>query len=334
MKISNSLRFLYLGRSPSVHDIRFIDALSELGEVRSYFLNSGALFPTSHSINEEFNLVIAGPLTDVITILPSGIKIPTIGISFATDINEEILSEGDLILFQENLQKLDSIIVDCQYSKSRILELSGFTGNILVVPFGCDFNHYSKCAPHFVNEIRIIVTRNWEDVHENLTILKALKIVTERTNVQATFLGKGPNLNQEVKDFLPSTQNSEITFLGFTGANDLLEKFSENWCYVSASRSDGASISLLEAMSAGLVCVTTDFSANLEWIVDGETGFTFRNGDPMHLARVLERIGTLDRNYLKKVGLNARERVSNDGNWQINVVKFQNFILQSAIENL
>ena len=54
--------------------------------------------------------------------------------------------------------------------------------------------------------------------------------------------------------------------------------------YVSTSLADGTSISLLEAMAAGLIPVVSDIDANRPWITHGEDGFFFPAGDSQALA--------------------------------------------------
>ena len=78
-------------------------------------------------------------------------------------------------------------------------------------------------------------------------------------------------------------------------------EFADTWCYVSGSQSDGTSISLLEAMSAGLLCVTSDFPSNNEWINNGISGFTFKNGSASGLAQTLLKISKISTNDFNRI---------------------------------
>ncbi len=60
--------------------------------------------------------------------------------------------------------------------------------------------------------------------------------------------------------------------------------------YVSNSWSDGASLSLLEAMACGLPAVVTDVPALLEWVSDGVNGLVVRRGDSLGLADAILRL--------------------------------------------
>ena len=49
--------------------------------------------------------------------------------------------------------------------------------------------------------------------------------------------------------------------------------------YLSASHSDGSSVSLMEALGCGLPVLVSDIPGNREWVTDGEQGWLFPDGD-------------------------------------------------------
>jgi glycosyltransferase involved in cell wall biosynthesis len=59
--------------------------------------------------------------------------------------------------------------------------------------------------------------------------------------------------------------------------------------YLSASRSDSTSLSLLEAMAAGAVPVVSDIEGNREWVADGQGASLFPPGAAAALAAALDR---------------------------------------------
>src|SRR5262249_34122008 len=80
------------------------------------------------------------------------------------------------------------------------------------------------------------------------------------------------------------------------GASDHVPEFlSLSDVYVSPSRSEGLSNSLLEAMRAGLPCVATNVGGNPEVVVDKLTGYLVPTEDPEALAdRILELLRYAD----------------------------------------
>lgn len=81
--------------------------------------------------------------------------------------------------------------------------------------------------------------------------------------------------------------------------------------YVSASRSEGFSNSILEAMHAALAVVATSVGGTPESVIDGETGVLVPPGDPEKLAEAMIRLlgdKTLRRSLGERGRACARER--------------------------
>ena len=87
--------------------------------------------------------------------------------------------------------------------------------------------------------------------------------------------------------------------------------------YISASHSDGSSISLLEALASGVPALVSDIPGNLEWIQDGVQGWTFPKGDVAGLAEAITR--AVDRREsLPQMRTAARALAENRADWRQN----------------
>jgi glycosyltransferase involved in cell wall biosynthesis len=80
------------------------------------------------------------------------------------------------------------------------------------------------------------------------------------------------------------TAAARIDFLGDVDHARMPALLHGHHVYVSTSPADTTSVSLLEAMAAGLFPIVTDIPANREWIVDGENGRLVPPGEAMRLA--------------------------------------------------
>lgn len=109
---------------------------------------------------------------------------------------------------------------------------------------------------------------------------------------------------QELIRSLGLTEN--IRFLGPSEDVQSLLKISDVYCV--ASRSEGFSNALLEAMACGLPCVATRVGGNPEAVVENQSGFLVESEDPGELA---DRISRLLRNpaLARKMGLEGRRIV-------------------------
>jgi len=98
-------------------------------------------------------------------------------------------------------------------------------------------------------------------------------------------VGGGP-LEGELKALVQSLGLEErVHFLGFrSDVAELLPLFD---LFVLSSREEGISLTLIEAMAAGLPIVATRVGGNPEVVVDGETGLLVEAGQPEALAAAL-----------------------------------------------
>jgi glycosyltransferase involved in cell wall biosynthesis len=92
--------------------------------------------------------------------------------------------------------------------------------------------------------------------------------------------------------------------------------------YVSTSRSDSTSISLLEAMASGATPVVSDIPGNREWIEEGEGGRFFPVGDAPALAKALNLV-LGDEAFRRSARAVNRSRVERDGDWAANVRRIE-----------
>jgi len=146
-----------------------------------------------------------------------------------------------------------------------------------------------------------------EPIYDVRTVIRAAKqVLAADTRIEARILSGG-SLRKELEDL--ARQEGVLGRLRFEGQVDrdgLMDSLASTRIYVSTSRSDGASVSLSEAMSRGCFPIVTDIPANREWIVPGENGSVFPVGDAEALAaRILEVMG--DESALRRAsGTNVR----------------------------
>lgn len=149
-----------------------------------------------------------------------------------------------------------------------------------------------QLRPRANHKTHIICTRGFMSVYANEVIVSALGIVDPALDVEVTFTSAGPTLAevQRLARTLPLAA-SRVHFLAGITRSELVTRLETADLYVSMARSDGTSISLLEAMAAGAFPVVTNLEQNREWLAsdlgDGELVTIDSAAD---LAAALERV--------------------------------------------
>lgn len=115
---------------------------------------------------------------------------------------------------------------------------------------------------------------------------------------------------QEIQDM--AANNQDIIFTGFQSGRVLEELFSNAYCYVLPSESEGLPIALLEAAAYGLPLIASDIPANVEIVQ--HCGISFRNTDVDSLKHSLRTVLD-DPEYAVELGKQARKHVHKYYQW-------------------
>ena len=305
---------LYVSKSKSTHDERFVEVFREFIQLDEVYLNDSGL-PISRDDLIERDLIIASPLSTGISGIPNESLAQIIGICMAYEINEESKDLSVAVEIYQNIQRCFAIICDCQQIEQEIRERFNFNGPILRIAYGC--NQKDLLDIEFQNQeiLRIVSTRNWTRIHSNETSLQALNTAKEYgLKFEIKYFGEGKELTEDVK--LKNTENFQeaVSFRGPYSQSDLPKILANSEVYISTSISDGTSVSLLEAMSAGRICLVRDFASNREWIKHGENGFLFSTSE--ELSDLLISISRLSFEEKLSISKAARCSVIGRGDWK------------------
>jgi glycosyltransferase involved in cell wall biosynthesis len=124
--------------------------------------------------------------------------------------------------------------------------------------------------PAAPSPVVIICTRGFEPVYNNSYLIQALALLPKSLpDFRVVFPSAGALLSEtrELADKILSPElRRRVHFLNGVTDEDLLHCLQSAHIYTSVSRSDGTSISLLEALSCGLFPVLSDIPPNREWI--------------------------------------------------------------------
>jgi len=143
------------------------------------------------------------------------------------------------------------------------------------------------------------------------TLVRATPAILEKTpNAQVVIAGEGPEREKLASLASELGVSDRVEFIGMIPHERMPEYLRGASVYVSTALSDGASVSLLEAMACGTFPVVADIPANREWIDDGSSGLLFPPEDPDALAeRISQCISQADlRNGAREINVGLVER--------------------------
>ena len=98
--------------------------------------------------------------------------------------------------------------------------------------------------------------------------------------------------------------------------------------YTLASLTETTCLSMLEAMSVGLACISTEVGFIKSYIKNNVNGLFFEKQNTYHLARNIQRLIN-DEPYRKQLGVNSRKTIVDKFSWDKTAVGIEN-----ALKNL
>lgn len=173
-------------------------------------------------------------------------------------------------------------------------------------------------APDSRSGSRIVSTRNLHPVYDVGCLIESLPTLLEHLDAHVVICGDGPERSSLELRTSELGLEDRVSLKGHLASEEIAGELRSADLYVSTSRSDSTSVSLLEAMACGLPPVVTDIPANREWITDGENGLLVQPRDPVSLAGALRRM-IEDRTLASRARELNLELVREKGLWSKNM---------------
>ena len=231
------------------------------------------------------------------------------------------------------------ITCDCEEVKKNIIELASYDEDkITVMPWGIDLKLFNPERKNldiikkldWQDKRIIIMTRSFNTIYGIHFFLMALpKIIKSEGQARVLLVGTGP-LEEDLKEIVNSLDlNQYIHFVGSVPNDHLAYYLNSAEVYISTSKSDGASLSLLEAMACGLPLVVSDVPAICEWVADGENGYVVPRKKVKPISdKVLLLLN--DQDSAKKMGKLNLKIAQEKADWDKNYLVLENIYREMA----
>lgn len=231
------------------------------------------------------------------------------------------------ILVKKVMRQCDQIQCDAEFVKNKIIKDYGVPEDkITVFPWGIDLNLFREqdknlCRKELginADSFVTVFTRHFDTVYGIKDLLEGFRLFCKNKNDVQLLLISGGSLKDYVVNFI-SKHNLEpyIKIIGNIPNSKLPVYLGAADVYISPSLSDGASLSLLEALAVGPGIVVTDVPAIREWI-SPENGIVIPINNPEEICKALESYNNNRALISKHAALNkeiAKKRADWDKNY-------------------
>lgn len=206
--------------------------------------------------------------------------------------------------------------------KKELEELGVDEKNVLYIPNGVDIHKFRPASIPERKEFRkkigipedsiifLTVGQLIESKHP-INLIKTFKNLSKKfTNVYLIIIGKG-EMKTQIDTIITNFPN--VFLIEFLPFSEINEYYNCADYYITASTYEGQSLALLEAMSSGLPCITSNISTFNSIIRKANCGITL-NFDSSDLSNKI-LIDFFKNHDKQKLGENAREFVKKYHSW-------------------
>jgi len=220
------------------------------------------------------------------------------------------------------MQRADLVIADSGNLAAAARAHGAPAERLVTMPWGIDLARFAPAPGARVPRL-LVQTRMHEPVYGVETLIEgAAPVLAEHPDARLVVAGDGKRramLERHAARLLPA---GRFTFTGRLEPAALARLLQQADLYLSASRSDSTSVSLLEAMACGALPVVSDIDGNREWVADGEGARLFRAADPLDLARAL-RAALADPAWADAARARNRRVVEARADWNANMAQVE-----------
>ena len=232
-------------------------------------------------------------------------------------------------LTKSTLQRSTLLVGDCLAVQHKAQSFGFPAERVVLFPWGVDLQHFSPAEAADFRERRgwqaedcvLLCTRSWEPLYGVDVVVKAfIRAAKQEAGLKLALLGGGSQSGWIHAELERHDLLDRVHFGGQVNNLRLPDYYRAADVYVSASHSDGSSVSLMEALACGKAVLVSDIPGNLEWITAGQEGWLFRDGDVEELAQKMVEAAR-QRDQLTGMGKAARKLAEQRANWEENFQK-------------
>jgi glycosyltransferase involved in cell wall biosynthesis len=225
------------------------------------------------------------------------------------------------------LARTSVLVGDCQAVVDKAARFGFEPDRTVIFPWGVDLDRFTPGESRLRNRLRwedcfvFLSLRSWEPIYGVDLLLKAfLRAAPALPQIRLLLLGEGSQAVRLQAILSGSQYRDRVYLAGQVNHDELPEYYRAADVYVSASYSDGSSVSLLESLACACPVLVSDIPGNLEWIEEGRQGWLFSTGNEEALSAAMQRAYE-QRAHLAGMGQACRSLAESRANWDNNFQK-------------
>lgn len=226
------------------------------------------------------------------------------------------------------LQNADAFFCDCDTVLKKANSFREFSqSQVVKFPWGVKAGDFSPSGPtpsdrRLIKErgtTTFIYTRSWSPLYGTEVLLDAfVRAYSANRYLRLLLVGKGSD-DPSIQEYVAAHQFEHCVFaFGPQPTESLPGWFRAADAYISCAKSDGTSISLLEAMSTGLPVIVTDIPSNREWVNEPENGYLSESGSSESVADKMLQVASISSNDRESISQRNQLIVKNRADWDRN----------------
>ena len=335
------MRILYFSQFFNPHDLRFLKTLVangnevtflEIGSHKAAVPKGVRRIEWKGSLKAAISttkpdVIHAGPLhTNGYLAAKSGFR-PLVMMSWGWDVLWSAQrSELDRRRIVTALRSADAVITDCAPVSRAVIKL-GVTGSKVVsFPWGVDLMKFRpgkesndlRRGLNWQDKFVVLHLRKLEKLYDPETAAKAfVRAVKTNPDIRLLMPGAGALENKLRYLFQKKGLSNRVYMPGSVDQELLPDYYQTADLYLSCSKSDGSSVSLMEAMACGVPALVSDILGNREWVRPGKHGWLVDVGNEGEFAKKI-LFAASRRKDLVKMGKAARIVAEKKANWDHN----------------
>ena len=285
---------VYASASNGVHDRRWVEALRACGFEVTVLSASGDLRASVAAFQPLSAPVLAGPLTSVTKSLV-GLSRPVIGLSWGYDLQQGH-SQAVPLEAMAWLSGLDGLVVDSPVTRDLAIALGLGPERVVLIPWGVDLELFtpdgpavSAAAHGFAHGSQVVLSlRTHDTIYRTSDVIEAFaRAALADPALMLVLGGDGPLTPAHRARVDELGLAPRVRFIGRVDESELPALLRGADLYVTASETDGTSVTLLQAMACGVSVIASRNPGNATWVREGETGQLFDVGDVKELAALM-----------------------------------------------